>query len=110
MFCSCSRRDGLSSLCTSNPLIEFANTAMSHLSASHVDYLIHWTGLLLIEESQTSDPICQKDLWCLNPQQRCVVFMNSLSQTHQKLKICASFITILFLYSAKTSFNRSCLF
>ncbi|PNF13913.1 hypothetical protein B7P43_G09862 [Cryptotermes secundus] len=63
-------RDGLSNLSTSNPLAELASAATSHLSASHVDYLVHWTGLLLLEESQTSGPICQKDVWCMNPQQR----------------------------------------
>jgi hypothetical protein len=73
MFCSYSSRDGLSGLSTSNPLTKFATSATSHLSGSHIDYLIHWTGLLLLEESQIPGPVYQKDLWCLNPQQRYVM-------------------------------------
>jgi hypothetical protein len=97
-LCSCSSRDGLSRLSTSNPLTKLATSATSHLSPSHVDYLIHWTGLLLLEESQTSGPVCQKDLWCLNPQQRYVVFIYPLlsvsglsSGLTEELDICGSF-------------------
>ena len=66
------RRDGLSALSPRHPLAEISVSATSHLSAPHIDYLIHWTALLLLEDSYTSGP-AQKDLWCLDPEQRYVV-------------------------------------
>jgi hypothetical protein len=73
------RRDGLSALSPSHPLAEISVSATSHLSAPHIDYLIHWTALLLLEDSYTSGPAHQKDLWCLDPEQRYVVVMILMS-------------------------------
>ena len=73
------RRDGLSALSPSHPLAEISVSATSHLSAPHIDYLIHWTALLLLEDSYTSGA-AQKDLWCLDPEQRYVAVMNLMSQ------------------------------
>lgn len=72
------RRDGLSALSPSHPLAEISASATSHLSAPHIDYLIHWTALLLLEDSYTSGP-AQKDLWCLDPEERYVVVMILMS-------------------------------
>ena len=72
------RRDGLSALSPSHPLAEISVSATSHLLAPHIDYLIRWTALLLLEDSYTSGP-AQRDLWCLDPEQRYVVVTIQIS-------------------------------
>ncbi|KAJ9596833.1 hypothetical protein L9F63_012089, partial [Diploptera punctata] len=64
------RYDGLDKLASSNPLSMIAKTCTSHLSTQHIDYLIHWTGLLLLEEAELSNFSQQRDLWCMSPEQR----------------------------------------
>ncbi|KAJ4428147.1 hypothetical protein ANN_24162, partial [Periplaneta americana] len=89
--------DGLPNLSPKNPLTTYATTATAHLSPSHIDYLIHWTGLILLEESQNSGPFHQKDLWCLNTAQRekrgkC---LSSLSVVEKVVENGSSFVHIL---------------
>ncbi|PSN33515.1 DNA replication ATP-dependent helicase/nuclease DNA2 [Blattella germanica] len=76
------RNDGLEAVSSSNPLSSLATASTSHLCKAHLDYLIHWTGLLLLEESESTGSVQAKDMWCLTPEQRNLSQCNTDTKFH----------------------------
>lgn len=55
--CAFLSRDKEVKLSKSNPLTQILAAIPNYLSENHIDYFIHWTGLLSLEENQSQNGI-----------------------------------------------------
>lgn len=58
--CALLGRDASVQLHDGHPLRRIAPTVGAHLSAAHIDYFVHWSGLLALEESQSKGGMCDR--------------------------------------------------
>lgn len=66
--CAVLRRDTDADLSPKHPLRRLMETSESHVLPSHLDYFIHWSGLLALEEqeNQCSEFQFKKNVYLIN--------------------------------------------
>lgn len=70
------RQDGLSNLSPDHPMISISANKSQHLVQNHVDYVMHWVGLLLLEEADQLKSDKLRHIWRFSPEER---FVHTLS-------------------------------
>lgn len=64
------KRNGLSELSKDHPMVSVSASATQHLTENHVDFVMHWAGLLLLESTDQLSSSKLRYIWRYSPIER----------------------------------------
>ena len=59
-------------------MVSISESNSQHLSQSHIDYVMHWVGLLLLEDSDQLQSAKLRYIWRYPPEERFVTELSSI--------------------------------